>query len=70
MDKNYKVFIGNMGSGATREDLEASFRGYGNLKKGDVTNVWISSIPFGHGFVAYGQRKDAETAVQQTKGLL
>lgn len=64
-----KVFIGNLGNGTTREDLESSFRSFGNLKENGVTNVWISQYPFGHGFIAYGDRIEAKNAVQQTKIL-
>ena len=65
---NRKVFVGNLALGTTREDLEACFSQFGNLEQNGVTNVCISNKPFGHGFVEYNERKDAEKAVERMKG--
>ena len=67
MVENRKVFVGNLGSGTTREDLESPFSKYGNLKNNGVTHVWISTIPFGHGYVEFNEEKDAKTAVEKMK---
>lgn len=67
MAENKKIFVGNLGSGATREDLEYHFRKYGNVTGNGVTNVWIGTIPFGHGYVEYKEREDAKKAVEEMK---
>ena len=63
MAVNRTVFVGNLALGTTREDLESCFSQFVG-----VTNVWIAIKPFGHGFVEFNERKDAEKAVERMKG--
>ncbi|XP_022100404.1 serine/arginine-rich splicing factor 7-like isoform X2 [Acanthaster planci] len=53
-----KVYVGNLGSGASRHELEDAF-----IKYGDLTNVWVARNPPGFAFVEFKNRSDALRAV-------
>lgn len=58
-----KVYIGSLGSRATKEDIEDAFGRYGPLR-----NVWIARNPPGFAFVEFEDRRDAEEAVRELDG--
>lgn len=58
-----KVYIGSLGSRATKEDIEDVFSRYGPLR-----NVWIARNPPGFAFVEFEDRRDAEEAVRELDG--
>ena len=53
-----KVYVGNLGLGASRHELEDAFSAYGEL-----TNVWVARNPPGFAFVEFANRRDAHDAV-------
>ncbi|CAG2178602.1 unnamed protein product [Oppiella nova] len=55
-----KVFVGNLDRKTGREDLRHIFGRFGR-----VLNVWMATSPPGFGFVMYGHREEARTAVQR-----
>ncbi|XP_011187673.1 RNA-binding protein 1 isoform X2 [Zeugodacus cucurbitae] len=56
-----KVYVGNLGSSASKYEIENAFSKYGPLK-----NVWVARNPPGFAFVEFEDRRDAEDA---TRGL-
>ncbi|XP_034956910.1 serine/arginine-rich splicing factor 7-like [Zootoca vivipara] len=58
-----KVFVGNLGTGAGKAELERAFSYYGPLQK-----VWIARNPPGFAFVNFEDPKDAEEAVRGLDG--
>ncbi|XP_038077557.1 serine/arginine-rich splicing factor 7-like isoform X2 [Patiria miniata] len=53
-----KVYVGNLGSSASRSELEDAF-----IEYGDLTNVWVARNPPGFAFVEFKNRRDAQRAV-------
>ncbi|KAA0202430.1 hypothetical protein HAZT_HAZT004271 [Hyalella azteca] len=58
-----KVYVGDLGSTASRQDLEDAFSYYGRL-----TNVWVARNPPGFAFVEFEDPRDADDAVRALDG--
>ncbi|EDW13709.1 RNA-binding protein 1 isoform X2 [Drosophila mojavensis] len=58
-----KVYVGNLGSSASKYEIENAFSKYGPLK-----NVWIARNPPGFAFVEFEDRRDAEDATRALDG--
>ncbi|XP_014053141.1 serine/arginine-rich splicing factor 7 isoform X2 [Salmo salar] len=56
-----KVYVGDLGNGAAKGELERAFNYYGPLR-----SVWVARNPPGFAFVEYEDPRDAEDA---TKGM-
>uniref|UniRef100_A0A8C8H5P6 Serine and arginine rich splicing factor 7b n=1 Tax=Oncorhynchus tshawytscha TaxID=74940 RepID=A0A8C8H5P6_ONCTS len=63
--KNAKVYVGNLGTGAGKGELERAFGYYGPLR-----TVWIARNPPGFAFVEFEDTRDAEDAVRGLDGKL
>lgn len=62
-DSRSKVYVGDLGFGATKEELEEKFSKYGQLR-----SVWIARKPPGFAFVEFEDVRDAEDAVRALHG--
>ncbi|XP_055314891.1 RNA-binding protein 1-like isoform X3 [Sitodiplosis mosellana] len=62
-DLQCKVYVGNLGSSASKHEIENSFSKYGPLR-----NVWVARNPPGFAFVEFEDRRDAEDAVRALDG--
>ncbi|XP_072240085.1 serine/arginine-rich splicing factor 7-like isoform X7 [Leuresthes tenuis] len=60
-----KVYVGNLGTGAGKGDLERAFGYYGPLR-----GVWIARNPPGFAFVEFEDPRDADDAVRGLDGKL
>ncbi|XP_029480938.1 serine/arginine-rich splicing factor 7-like isoform X6 [Oncorhynchus nerka] len=60
-----KVYVGNLGTGAGKGELERAFGYYGPLR-----TVWIARNPPGFAFVEFEDTRDAEDAVRGLDGKL
>ncbi|KAL3841901.1 hypothetical protein ACJMK2_019992 [Sinanodonta woodiana] len=58
-----KVYIGDLGYGAAKQELEDVFGRYGRLK-----NVWVARNPPGFAFVEFEDPRDAEDATRALDG--
>ena len=58
-----KVYVGDLGSSASKQDLEDAFGYYGPLK-----NVWVARHPPGFAFVEFEDPRDADDAVRGLDG--
>ncbi|XP_055382132.1 RNA-binding protein 1 [Condylostylus longicornis] len=58
-----KVYVGNLGSSASKYEIEYAFSKYGPLR-----NVWVARNPPGFAFVEFEDRRDAEDAVRGLDG--
>lgn len=58
-----KVYIGDLGYGAGKQELEDAFSRYGPLK-----NVWVARNPPGFAFVEFEDPRDAQDAVKAMDG--
>ncbi|XP_053597504.1 serine/arginine-rich splicing factor 7 isoform X1 [Microplitis mediator] len=58
-----KVYVGDLGSNATKQDLEDAFSYYGPLR-----NVWVARNPPGFAFVEFEDARDADDAVRGLDG--
>uniref|UniRef100_A0A6P7EZA6 RNA-binding protein 1-like isoform X2 n=1 Tax=Diabrotica virgifera virgifera TaxID=50390 RepID=A0A6P7EZA6_DIAVI len=58
-----KVYVGNLGSSASKHEIEAAFGKYGPLR-----NVWVARSPPGFAFVEFEDTRDAEDAVRGLDG--
>ncbi|XP_037937693.1 RNA-binding protein 1-like isoform X2 [Teleopsis dalmanni] len=58
-----KVYVGNLGSSASKYEIENAFSKYGPLR-----NVWVARNPSGFAFVEFEDRRDAEDAVRGLDG--
>ncbi|KAK5898622.1 hypothetical protein CesoFtcFv8_008179 [Champsocephalus esox] len=58
-----KVYVGNLGSGAGKSELERAFGFYGPLR-----TVWIARNPPGFAFVEFEDPRDADDAVRELDG--
>lgn len=62
-DLHCKVYVGNLGNNASKNELESSFSKYGPLK-----NVWVARNPPGFAFIEFEDPRDAEDAVRHLDG--
>jgi len=62
-DVRCKVYVGNLGNNASKNELETAFEKYGPLK-----NVWVARNPPGFAFIEFEDPRDAEDAVRHTDG--
>lgn len=58
-----KVYVGEIGYGAAKQELEDIFSEYGPLK-----NVWVARNPPGFAFVEFEDHRDARDAVDALDG--
>ncbi|XP_030005597.1 serine/arginine-rich splicing factor 7 isoform X2 [Sphaeramia orbicularis] len=58
-----KVYVGNLGTGAGKSELERTFGHYGPLR-----TVWIARNPPGFAFVEFEDSRDAKDAVRGLDG--
>ena len=58
-----KVYVGDLGSQVSKEDLEDAFHSFGRMG-----NVWVARDPPGYGFVEFDDNRDAEDAVKGMNG--
>ncbi|XP_069134099.1 RNA-binding protein 1-like isoform X1 [Argopecten irradians] len=58
-----KVYVGELGNNANKQELEDAFGQYGRLK-----NVWIARNPPGFAFVEFEDARDAEDACKELHG--
>lgn len=54
-----KVYVGDLGNNASKQELEDSFGYYGPLR-----NVWVARNPPGFAFVEFEDARDAEDAIR------
>ncbi|XP_011702211.1 PREDICTED: serine/arginine-rich splicing factor 7-like isoform X2 [Wasmannia auropunctata] len=60
-----KVYVGDLGSSASKQQLEDVFSYYGPLR-----NVWVARNPPGFAFVEFEDPRDAEDAVRGVDGRI
>lgn len=58
-----KVYVGELGTNATRHELEDAFGYYGPLR-----DVWVARNPAGFAFVMFEDPRDARDAVRGLDG--
>ncbi|XP_018336917.1 serine/arginine-rich splicing factor 7 isoform X2 [Agrilus planipennis] len=58
-----KVYVGDLGNNASKQELEDAFGYYGPLR-----NVWVARNPPGFAFVEFEDPRDAEDAVRGLDG--
>ncbi|KAJ3625926.1 serine/arginine-rich splicing factor 7 isoform X2 [Tribolium castaneum] len=58
-----KVYVGDLGNSASKQELEDAFRYYGPLR-----NVWVARNPPGFAFVEFEDARDAEDAIRGLDG--
>jgi len=58
-----KVYVGDLGYGCAKQELEEVFSKYGQLR-----NVWVARKPPGFAFVEFEDSRDAEDAVRALDG--
>jgi RNA recognition motif. (a.k.a. RRM, RBD, or RNP domain) len=56
-DIKCKVYVGNLGSSASKHEIEGAFQKYGQLR-----NVWVARNPPGFAFVEYEDSRDVSTS--------
>ncbi|PVD33302.1 hypothetical protein C0Q70_04555 [Pomacea canaliculata] len=62
-DLKCKVYVGDLGYGAAKEELEEKFSKYGPLR-----SVWVARKPPGFAFVEFEDSRDAADAVRALDG--
>lgn len=63
MNPRCKVYVGNLGSTASKDDIEKVFEKFGSLEK-----VWVARNPPGFAFVEFKDARDAEESVRSLDG--
>ncbi|XP_072171679.1 serine/arginine-rich splicing factor 10-like [Diadema setosum] len=58
-----KVYVGDLGSGAAKHEIERAFSYYGQ-----ISNVWIARNPPGFAFVEFVDSRDAHDSVRGLDG--
>jgi len=58
-----KVYVGDLGNNASKQELEDAFGYYGPLR-----NVWVARNPPGFAFVEFEDARDAEDAIRGLHG--
>ncbi|XP_046998092.1 RNA-binding protein 1-like [Schistocerca americana] len=61
-DPSCKVYVGNLGSSASKYEIESAFSKYGPLR-----DVWVARNPPGFAFVEFEDARDAEDASTTSK---
>lgn len=64
-DLSCKVYVGNLGSSASKYEIERVF-----CKYGPIRNVWVARNPPGFAFVEFEDSRDAEDSVRGLDGTL
>lgn len=59
----HKVYVGNLGSNGSKQELEREFERFGRLH-----DVWVARNPPGFAFVEFVDVRDAEDAVKSLNG--
>ena len=62
-DLECKVYVGELGNGCSKDELEEKFSRYGQLR-----NVWVARRPPGFAFIEFEDPRDAEDAVRGLDG--
>lgn len=57
------MYIGDLGTGGSKPEIEKAFEKYGELK-----SVWVARNPPGFAFVEFIDPKDAEDSVRELDG--
>jgi RNA recognition motif-containing protein len=58
-----KIYVGDLGYGCAKQELEEKFSKYGQLR-----NVWVARKPPGFAFVEFEDSRDAEDTVRALDG--
>ena len=58
-----RVYVGDLGSGGSKQELEREFEAFGTLK-----SVWVARNPPGFAFIEFEDPRDAEDAVHAMDG--
>lgn len=58
-----RVYIGDLGSNGSKQELEKEFEHFGPLK-----SVWVARNPPGFAFIEFEDPRDADAAVQDMDG--
>uniref|UniRef100_A0A1Y1K8Y3 CCHC-type domain-containing protein n=1 Tax=Photinus pyralis TaxID=7054 RepID=A0A1Y1K8Y3_PHOPY len=58
-----KIYVGDLGNNASKQELEDAFGYYGPLR-----NVWVARNPPGFAFVEFEDPRDAEDAIRGLDG--
>ena len=58
-----RVYVGNLSSWVSEEELENEFRGFGIIRR-----IWVARMPQGYAFIDFVHYEDAEKAVSELDG--
>jgi RNA recognition motif-containing protein len=62
MNPDCKVYVGNLGSSASKDKLEHEFQKFGPLK-----NVWVARNPPGFAFIEFEEARDVSIKLTRAK---
>ena len=63
--KMARVYIGDLGSNGSKQEIEREFERYGHLR-----SVWVARNPPGFAFIEFEDPRDADEAVQDMDGKI